>query len=92
MSELNRVQFENHDSVCPTVTRIKERNYDFQTRRGLEEAIQVLEDAFYSAPLDSLVRADRLSGLANALRIRWLRQRNGEDLERVHLLYEEAVR
>jgi hypothetical protein len=74
------------------VTLIKERNYDFQTRRGLEEAIQVLEDAFYSAPLDSLVRADRLSGLANALRIRWLRQRNVEDLERVHLLYEEAVR
>src|SRR3954464_13145814 len=32
---LNRVQFENHDSVCPTVTLIKERNYDFQTRRGL---------------------------------------------------------
>src|SRR4051794_27931244 len=36
---LNRVQFENHDSVCPTVTLIKERNYDFQTRRGLETPV-----------------------------------------------------
>jgi len=36
---LNRVQFENHDSVCPTVTLIKERNYDFQTRRGLARII-----------------------------------------------------
>ena len=32
---LNRVQFENHGSVCPTMTLIKGRNYDFQTGRGL---------------------------------------------------------
>jgi hypothetical protein len=33
---LNRVQFETHGSVCPIVTLIKGRNYDFQTGRGLE--------------------------------------------------------
>jgi hypothetical protein len=32
---LNRVQFETHGSVCPIVTLIKGRNYDFQTGRGL---------------------------------------------------------
>jgi hypothetical protein len=32
---LNRVQFETHGSVCPIVTLIKGRNYDFQTGRAL---------------------------------------------------------
>jgi hypothetical protein len=35
-AHLNRVQFETHGSVCPIVTLIKGRNYDFQTGRGLE--------------------------------------------------------
>jgi hypothetical protein len=36
--DLNRVQFETHGSVCPIVTLIKGRNYDFQTGRGLVAA------------------------------------------------------
>jgi endonuclease G len=39
---LNRVQFENHGSVCPTVTLIKGRNYDFQTGRGLDRLMQFM--------------------------------------------------
>ena len=58
----------------------------------LDEAIKVLDFALGLAPPNSPVRIDRLSGLANALRVRWLQLRNVEDLERMHLLYEEAVR
>jgi polar amino acid transport system ATP-binding protein len=58
---LNRVQFENHDSVCPTVTLIKERNYDFQTRRGLgksrsearQRAVELLNRVGLASKADS---------------------------------------
>src|SRR4051812_13029397 len=57
-----------------------------------DKSLKVLDFALGLAPPNSPVRIDRLGGLANALRVRWLQLRNVEDLERMHLLYEEAVR
>jgi hypothetical protein len=56
-ARLNRVQFETHGSVCPIVTLIKGRNYDFQTGRGLEaDMIRLLTDRFLPEGVERVLR------------------------------------